>query len=118
MRPILISFLLVILPSAVFAGPLISQEAQSYARDRLSPAAAQRDLELARRNLENLHPGYDRYTTSSELTSQWQALNAKAEQGISRDELYLELARVLANIRCDHTKAEQPKAMEARRNVE
>ena len=84
----------------------------------MNPAAAASDIELAREALQTLHPGYDRYTPAGELDALWDALEARAAGGIDRGTLYLELSRILAAIRCDHTKAELPKDMaEARSNT-
>lgn len=70
--------------------------------------AAMSDIALARSALQELHAGYDRYIGRAELDRHWTAIEGMAHQGISREVLYLELSRLLAAIRCDHTKAELP----------
>ncbi|MEM8814503.1 MAG: S41 family peptidase [Pseudomonadota bacterium] len=89
-----------------------------YNGGALGAAQALRDVAVARRMVQRLHAGYDRYTPERELASMWQTLESRAERGMRRGELYLELSRVLAAIRCDHTKAELPKDMAAERDVE
>lgn len=76
------------------------------------------DLALARETLERLHPGYDRYTDRSLLNAQWDALFQAAEDGADLRELYLGLSGLLADIRCDHTKAELPDRIEQSRETE
>lgn len=44
--------------------------------ERLPAAEAYADIELARTTLENIHPGYDRYTERAELDALWAALEA------------------------------------------
>jgi C-terminal processing protease CtpA/Prc len=74
------------------------------------------DIALAREALERIHPGYERYTAISELDALWQDLEQQAKEGLTQDEFYLGLSRMLAAIRCDHTKAELTDEMEAQRD--
>ena len=85
---------------------------------RLSAAAAAVDMALAREALETIHAGYDRYTSRAVLDAQWASLEAEAVDGMTHGELYLGVSRVLAAIRCDHTKAELPASMKAARKIE
>lgn len=80
-------------------------------------SATKSDIALAKQALQTLHAGYDRHIERSELDHQWAALEAKAQQGMSRETLYVELSLILASIRCDHTKAELPKDMAKSRNT-
>ncbi len=82
----------------------------------LSGEEALADVALARNALESIHPGYDRYTRKQTLDSIWDSIERDALRGMDRDELYLQLSLLLAQIRCDHTKAELPKDMEEARN--
>lgn len=82
----------------------------------LTVEAALEDIALARRALSSLHAGYDRYTSSDTLDAQWEATIRQAEAGMTRGELYLEMSRLLAMIRCDHTKAEIPDDFETYRD--
>mgnify|MGYP001597324670 CR=1 FL=1 len=77
----------------------------------LTPQEASRDLAIARAALERLHPGYDRYAPRGELDAAWAGLEAGAQDGADLAELYLGLSGLLADIRCDHTKAELPEAV-------
>ncbi|MEO1202899.1 MAG: S41 family peptidase [Pseudomonadota bacterium] len=86
--------------------------------ERLTAAEAGAEIALARAALESLHPGYDRYTQRTQLDALWASLEASADGGMSRGDLYVELSRILAAIRCDHTKAELPSDVEARRRAE
>ncbi|NRA31067.1 MAG: hypothetical protein HRU11_12505, partial [Parvularculaceae bacterium] len=81
----------------------------------LSAEAAARDLALAKEALERIHPGYDRYADKADLDRAWRRLEREAEDGADATELYLGLSGLLADIRCDHTKAElSPDMAEAR----
>ncbi|MEO0974752.1 MAG: hypothetical protein AAFX85_16810 [Pseudomonadota bacterium] len=82
----------------------------------LTPQQLLEDIALAREALERIHPGYDRYATPEALNGRWQQLEQRAREGLTQAQFYLELAGVLATIRCDHTKAELTKAMEAERD--
>ncbi|MEM9530973.1 MAG: S41 family peptidase [Pseudomonadota bacterium] len=81
----------------------------------LAPTQVREDLALARKTLEALHAGYDRYTDRATLDGYWSKLEQKAQSGLTRGELYLGISELLAAIRCDHTKAELPKDMEQSR---
>lgn len=87
---------------------------------RLSLDAIEQDVAIARDAYERIHPGYDRYTSRGELDAAWDALldEAEREGGLEVGAFYMKLQRVLARIRCDHTKAElsaaQSKAREGR----
>jgi hypothetical protein len=73
------------------------------------------DLALAREALERIHPGYGRYGNSDRLDAMWSAAADRAANGATPDALYLDLSLILAEIRCDHTKAELPDALETAR---
>jgi C-terminal processing protease CtpA/Prc len=68
------------------------------------------DARLARRALETIHPGYDRYTNSSELAAAWDAFEANLQPGANERDFFAQLSLVLAKIRCSHTKAEPSQA--------
>lgn len=76
------------------------------------------DIALARQALEMIHPGYDRYEGWQQRAGQWDALSRQAETGMSREDFYLGLSLILADIRCEHTKAELPDALEALRDTQ
>lgn len=78
--------------------------------ERLSASAALTDIKLARSALEQIHPGYADYTSEAELSRAWAALEARASAGTSETALYLAMAEIVAQIRCDHTKIELDKA--------
>ncbi|MEM9170448.1 MAG: S41 family peptidase, partial [Pseudomonadota bacterium] len=95
-----------------------SAGAQTPPRDQpLDGRAALADVTLARKALSDIHAGYDRYTPAEELDVLWNALEMRAAAGMTRGDLYLEISRILAAIRCDHTKAEIPDDFEADRNA-
>ncbi|MEL6380719.1 MAG: S41 family peptidase [Pseudomonadota bacterium] len=86
---------------------------------RLSAAQIASDVAIAREVYERVHPGYDRYTDQAEIDAAWEALlaQARANDGFSIAQFYLAAQRVLAMIRCDHTKAEWPSDLVAKRET-
>ena len=85
----------------------------------LKPEQVSADIALAKEAYARIHPGYTRYIDETALDASWEAVNIKAaaQNGLSLGEFYIELQDVLADIRCDHTKAELPKAIAKDRNV-
>ena len=79
----------------------------------LTPAQIESDVALAEEAYSRIHPGYTRYATEDSMRGAWQSLvdKADAEGGMSLGDFYLGSNRVLATIRCDHTKAELPKTL-------
>lgn len=85
-------------------------------RDQLMTVEQVReDLAITRQALEQIHPGYTRYTSQATLDALWQDASAKALSNPTRGNVYLQISRVLAAIRCDHTKAELPADFEKAR---
>ncbi|MEM7702684.1 MAG: S41 family peptidase [Pseudomonadota bacterium] len=76
------------------------------------------DLSITRQALEQIHPGYTRYTSQGTLDALWQDASTKALANPTRGNIYLQISRVLAAIRCDHTKAELPADFEKARQEE
>ncbi len=104
-----------------FALLLPALAAAEHPRDRwLNYAQIDADLTLAQRAYEHIHPGYARYTPRDELNQSWQAIRAQAKRhaGMRLGDFYLRLSETLALVRCDHTKAELPKALAEAREIE
>lgn len=89
--------------------------AANPATETLSAEQVERDIAIAREALETIHPGYARYQSRAHLDGLWTALESAAAQGMSVGEFYLQVSHILAEIRCDHTKAEFPDAIAAYR---
>ena len=85
----------------------------------LTPAQVSADIALAQEAYSRIHPGYTRYTDIEALDAAWAALNlqAKTQSGLSVGEFYIGVQNVLADINCDHTKAELPRAVAKDRNI-
>ncbi len=83
----------------------------AYAVRVLDAAAAQADVALMRRALQTAHPGLTRYTPQVQIDAAFAALEARVGEPIDELALYREISLLLAQIRCDHTKAEWPHAM-------
>jgi C-terminal processing protease CtpA/Prc len=85
----------------------------------LSPDQVSADIKLAQDAFSRIHPGYTRYTNEQALNASWDAINMKAvaQNGLTLGAFYIEVQDILADIRCDHTKAELPKALAKDRNV-
>lgn len=79
----------------------------------LTPAQAQQDVALMRRALETIHPGLYRRASKVRMDAAFAALERAVRQPITDRELYRRISLLLAEIRCNHTKAEQTAAIEA-----
>lgn len=76
------------------------------------------DITLLKQVLQKAHPGYKRYASQAELNRLWAELE-QSTQNPSYNELafYADVSKVLAALRCEHTKAELPKNIaEQKRN--
>jgi hypothetical protein len=93
-------------------------ESPGYSARPLTAEQAQFDFELFRRVLEDVHPGYGRYESADETGQLMDTVASALDNGVTDSQLYLDVSRVLAHVRCDHTKAELPEAIEAFRNQE
>lgn len=85
----------------VFLSPAIAQPTRM-----ISAAAAKEDAALARRAIELIHPGLDRYTTRAKIGGAFERLAMMCEHDVTEQQFYGELSLVLATLRCSHTKAE------------
>ena len=104
--------------SAVSA--LLISHAEPPEDRHLSADQIARDIALAEEVYERIHPGYTRYATADELDEAWQTLADTAAQndGLSVGDFYVGSSAVLAQIRCDHTKAELPSDLAETRKTE
>ncbi|MEM7052889.1 MAG: S41 family peptidase [Acidobacteriota bacterium] len=96
--------LLVMTPAASAGDPPPVQRAT----DALDAEQAVAELVLLRKALERIHPGYDRYTSSEDRQPAWRSLEALAATGPRLEDWYREISRLLALLRCEHTRAELP----------
>lgn len=111
----------------LFAGAALTLigAAASYAQEtrpqdiRLTPAQISADIALAKEAYTRIHPGYTRYTDKVALDGAWDTITntANAQNGMTLGAFYLAFQDVLADVRCDHTKAELPKAIAKDRNI-
>jgi len=94
--------------------------AQEAGPDWLTPAQVRADIVLAESAYARVHPGYTRYASTDEMRAAWQQIvdQAEAGGGLSLGDFYLAVERALVTIRCDHTKAELPKALRVKREAE
>ncbi|MCA9298572.1 MAG: hypothetical protein KDA28_05870, partial [Phycisphaerales bacterium] len=75
------------------------------------------DVRLLREAIEEIHPGYGRYVSPEAMDRLFDDLERRAGMGMSDEDLYLETSLILATLRCDHTKAELPERIDARRRT-
>lgn len=92
-------------PTAVYQARIISAEDASA------------DIALMRRGFETIHPGLYRYTSKKEIDAAFVRLQTAASRPITELDLHREIALTLANIHCDHTKAEMSDALTKYREV-
>ena len=112
-------FVCISMAGALAAAP--ASTLSSAPADRwLTAAEVKRDVDLAQEAYRRVHPGYTRYTGPDTLAAAWEKIrsDAAAAKGMTVGDLYLAIERVLVQIRCDHTKAELPKALREARKVE
>ncbi len=98
--------------SSALAQPVEAAEVDS-ADQMLSLAQIKRDVVLAQDAYAQVHPGYTRYASATEMDAAWAGILSQAEAsgGMTVGDFYLAVELVLTKIRCDHTKAELPKAL-------
>ncbi|NRB72068.1 MAG: hypothetical protein HRU51_09165 [Xanthomonadales bacterium] len=108
MKPAITLFLLTLLPLLPFNGFANHPRDQWLSTDQIIA-----DTQLAQETYERIHPGYDRYTDAQTLNTAWDQIiqQAKTNKGMRLGDYYLKLSETLALMRCDHTKAELPKAL-------
>ncbi|MDJ0919362.1 MAG: S41 family peptidase [Woeseiaceae bacterium] len=78
---------------------------------KLTADQVKEDVAILKEALTTLHPGYARYTSESHMQAFFDRLDARQQNGSDVRELYIDVSRTLAELRCDHTKAEMPKSM-------
>ncbi|WDA40595.1 S41 family peptidase [Erythrobacter sp. BLCC-B19] len=100
--------------TAPIAAPLAAQTTDQarYSPRILSAEQASRDVALLRRALETVHPGLYRYSDKPVIDAAFARLEAAAAAPITELALHAEIARLLAVIHCDHTKAEMSEALD------
>lgn len=100
--------------TAPIAAPLAAQTTDQarYSPRTLSAEQASRDVALLRRALETVHPGLYRYSEKPAIDAAFARLEAAAAAPITELALHAEIARLLAVIHCDHTKAEMSEALD------
>lgn len=89
-----------------------SAQPQPLPMRQLSTQEARADVALMRRALETIHPGLYRRTPKPALDSAFADLEHEIGTGITDVQLYRRISLILAMIRCTHTKADQPEAIE------
>ena len=96
---------------------LTQSPAPAWAPTPLTPSAVRTDVALLRQGLEQVHAGYDRYQPRRVMDTAFARLERRAAEPMTDLELYREVALLLATIRCNHTKAEYPAALERYRST-
>lgn len=95
--------------------PAIGATQAPYVPRTLAPAELAPDIALLRQALEEVHAGWDRYMPRRFLDSAFARLARRAEAPMTDLEFYHDVALLLARLRCDHTKAELPAALDRHR---
>jgi hypothetical protein len=99
----------------ILAGPVrvaSAQPAPAYTPIALTAEEATADARLLREALERIHPGLTRYTPAGEIDAAFDLLERACADGATDFDLYRDIMLLLARIRCDHTKAELPEAID------
>ena len=108
---------LLAMPLSFVGGAAAPLAAQSVDQARYTPRVltaeqATRDVALLRRALETVHPGLYRYSDKPAIDAAFVRLEKAAAVPITELAFHAEIARLLAAIHCDHTKAEMPEALD------
>jgi hypothetical protein len=77
----------------------------------LSAEEARADIALMRRGLEMVHPGLTRYTVKKDIDAAFAKLESIGRAPVDTLTLHREMALMLAQIHCDHTKAQMSDAL-------
>lgn len=94
------------LTGVLLAGPALAIELEPR---RLTPTQAAEDVSLLKEAIETVHPGFGRYTAAVATTAELDELAKRVgTEGATDAALYVDVSRILARLRCDHTKAELP----------
>ncbi|MEM9840268.1 MAG: S41 family peptidase [Pseudomonadota bacterium] len=105
---------------AMIGGLFWATAAAQPAQDReLDAAAMLADVDLAEEAYSRIHPGYTRYASTDDMAFAWQSLRTQINDGkiTTVGDFYLGIEEALVPIRCDHTKAELPKALRDERDT-
>lgn len=102
---------------ALLAGPALGADAAPAAPAVYRPRLLARedalaDVALMRRALEVIHPGLERRRSRHEIAAAFDRLEQALQAPVDELVLYREISRLLAEVRCSHTKAEQPPGFE------
>ncbi|QJR37671.1 S41 family peptidase [Gemmatimonas groenlandica] len=99
-------------PAPAQSAPRAAQlDTQAYVPRTLATADLVADLALLRRALSEVHAGWDRYTPRKVIDSAFARLERRAAQPMTDMDFYHDVALLLAQLRCDHTKAELPRSI-------
>lgn len=88
-----------------------TMEIAAYQPRIISAEDARADVALLRRGFETIHPGLYRYAAKKDIDAAFAKLEEAASRPISELALHGEIALMLAQIHCDHTKAEMSDAL-------
>ena len=83
-----------------------------YVPRTLQPTDLRAELQLLRQALEEVHAGWDRYTPRRVLDTAFARLERQAASPMTDLQFHREISLLLALMRCDHTKAELPEALD------
>ena len=89
--------------------------APRYIPREFTAEEATRDVDLLIRALETVHPGLYRYIAKPQIDAAFVQLKAAASAPVTELALHGAIARLLAAIHCDHTKAEMSNELTAYR---
>ncbi|MFK7959656.1 MAG: S41 family peptidase [Phycisphaerales bacterium] len=83
----------------------------------LSAEQASEDVRILIETLDRLHAGWGRYTADEAMRSLLDGLARSVVEGSTDADMFAKINRVLPHLRCDHTLAEPPAAIETHREV-
>ena len=98
--------------TSIFTLLFFMLSAQAQANDSAPQGAYGGDVALLKHALQTVHPGYKRYISEARLAGAWAELEAQTAQNeLEPLPFYAAVSKLLATLRCDHTKAELPESL-------
>lgn len=104
-------FTITLLALATFSIAAQSDDSPMYPAQLLTAEQALADIDLLQTILAEVHPGTTRYTDAATIAAAFATLSEQAADGMSDEQLYLAISRLMALVRDEHAKVEYPQAL-------
>lgn len=107
--------ILVVLLNTLFVA---QAEEVAYPAVELTPTEVREDIALLQQALDELHPGTYRYADASVIGSAfYDEVWSDSATGMTDEQLYVAVSRIMAQVRCEHSKVEYSSAISRHRQA-